>query len=104
MSATRLYLDANIFILAFENKNEVSRKLFELISLNERAKRWFLTTSELTLAELMVDPIRRSDDRLVEIYENLTFGNALIEIGTVSREVLWHAAQLRAENHLLATA
>src|SRR5688572_24313959 len=101
MAAPRLYLDANIFILAFENNDDVARKLLELISLNENAKTHFLATSELTLAELMVDPIRKNNDRLIEIYENLTIGNALIKIGTVSRDVLWHAAQLRAENLFL---
>ena len=101
MVVPRLYLDANIFILAFENNDDVARKLLGLISLNENAKSHFLATSELTLAELMVDPIRKTNDRLIEIYENLTIGNALIKIGTVSRDVLWHAAQLRAENPFL---
>jgi predicted nucleic acid-binding protein len=101
MSAPRLYLDANIFILAFENTNDVSEKVFELISLNENATSHFLATSELTLAELMVEPLRKQDIRLIEIYENLTIGNALIQIGPVNREILWRAAQLRAENQSL---
>jgi predicted nucleic acid-binding protein len=101
MVATRLYLDANIFILAFENNNDISRKLLELVSLNENTKLKFLATSELTLAELMVDPVRKNNVRLIEIYDNLTIGNTLINIGTVSRDVLWHAAQLRAENSSL---
>lgn len=101
MAANRLYLDANIFILAFENNDEVSRKLLDLISLNENTKVRFLTTSELTLAELMVEPLRKNIERLIEIYDNLTIGNAFIHVGTVSRDVLWNAALLRAENSSL---
>lgn len=98
MAAIRLYLDANIFIYAFENDDVVAKKLLELISLNSAAKPPFLVTSELALAELLVDPFRKNNERLIEIYDNLTIGNAFIMIGAVSRDVLWHAALLRAQH------
>lgn len=98
MASIRLYLDTNVFISAFENNDDLARKLLELISLNENAKSPFLATSEMTLAELMVDPFRKNNDRLIEIYDNLTLGNAFIRVGNVSRDVLWHAALLRAEH------
>lgn len=97
MADIRLYLDANIFIYAFENNDAVARKLLEFISLNPASSPPFLATSELTLAELMVDPIRKNNDRLIEVYDNLTIGNAFIKVAPVSRDVLWHAALLRAE-------
>lgn len=96
MAAIRLYLDANIFIYAFENDDAVAKKLLELVSLESIAK--FLVTSEFTLSELMVDPFRKNDERLIDIYDNLTIGNAFIKVGTVTRDVLWHAALLRAEH------
>lgn len=98
MASIRLYLNTNVFISAFENNDDLARKLLELISLNSGAKSPFLATSEMTLAELMVDPFRKNNDRLIEVYDNLTLGNAFIKVGTVSRGVLWHAALLRAEH------
>jgi Predicted nucleic acid-binding protein, contains PIN domain len=96
MAALRLYLDANIFIYAFENNDAAARKLLELISASA-GKSPFLATSELALAEFLVDPLRRNNRRLIDIYDNLTVGNAFIMIGTVSRDVLWHAALLRSQ-------
>jgi predicted nucleic acid-binding protein len=101
MAAARLYMDTNIFISALENNDDVSKKLLELISLNESGAKPVLMTSEIALAELVVHPLRRNDTRLLEIYDNITIGNAFISVGTVSREVLWYAAILRAEHSSL---
>ena len=95
--AFRLYVDTNIFIYAFENNDALAKKLLQLISLNEGRKRTFLATSELVLAELMVDPLKKGNEPLVELYDNISIGNAFVSIGTVTREVLWHAAQLRSQ-------
>jgi predicted nucleic acid-binding protein len=97
MAAVRLYIDTNIFIYAFENNDALAKKLLQVISLNEGRKQPFLATSEIVLAELMVDPLRKGNERLVELYDNISIGNAFILVGTVTREVLWHAAQLRSE-------
>ncbi|MER8534373.1 PIN domain-containing protein [Mesorhizobium sp. M1005] len=97
MAAVRLYVDTNIFIYAFENNDALAKKLLQLISLNEGRKQPFLATSEIVLAELMVDPLRKNNERLIELYDNISIGNAFISIGTITREVFWHAAQLRSE-------
>ncbi|MER8713879.1 PIN domain-containing protein [Mesorhizobium sp. M0815] len=98
MAAVRLYVDTNIFIYAFENNDALAKKLLQLISLNDGRKQLFLATSEIVLAELMVDPLmRKNNDRLIELYDNISIGNAFISIGAITREVLWHAAQLRSE-------
>lgn len=97
MAAARLYIDTNIFIYAFENSDALAKKLLQIISLNEGRKRPLLATSEIVLAELMIDPLRKSSERLIELYDNISIGNAFILVGTITREVLWHAAQLRAE-------
>lgn len=98
MAGASVYLDTNVFIYAFENNDAVARKLLELFSLNAESKPPFLVTSEFALAELMVDPFRRNDERLVDIYDNMTIGNSFVQVGTVSRDVLWNAALLRAEH------
>ncbi|MBZ9774595.1 type II toxin-antitoxin system VapC family toxin [Mesorhizobium sp. CO1-1-8] len=91
MAAFRLYVDTNIFIYAFENNDAL------LISLKGGRKQPFLATSELVLAELVVDPLKKSNEPLVELYDNISIGNAFVSIGMVTREVLWHAAQLRSQ-------
>lgn len=93
----RLYVDTNIFIYAFENNDALAKKLLHLISLNEGTKQPFLATSELVLAELMVDPLKKGNKPLIELYENISIGNAFVRVGTITREVLWHAAQLRSQ-------
>lgn len=98
MAGASVYLDTNVFIYAFENNDAVARKLLELFSLNTATKPPFLATSEFTLAELMVDPFRKNDERLVDIYDNLTIGNSFVWVGTVSRDVLWNAALMRAQH------
>jgi len=98
IAVANVYVDTNVFILAFENNDLRAEKLLELISLNSESRAPFLGTSELALAELMIEPLRNRDDHLIELYDNLVLGNAFVEVGTVSREVLWRASMLRA-NH-----
>jgi predicted nucleic acid-binding protein len=49
------------------------------------------------LAELVVDPLKKNNERLIELYDNISIGNAFILVGAVTRETLWHAAELRSE-------
>lgn len=97
----RLYLDANIIIYAFENTDEVSERLRSLIAAASSPRHRFLATSELTLAEIVVAPLRNGDGRLIDIYESITIGNSFVHVGTVSRDVLWLAAILRSEHRQL---
>lgn len=97
MAAFRLYVDTNIFIYAFENNDALARKLLQLVSLSEDRKQPFIATSEIVLAELMVDPLKKGNASLVELYDNISIGNAFISIGAITREILWHAAQLRSK-------
>ena len=97
----RLYLDANIFIYAFENTDEKSERLRALIAATSSPRHRFLATSELTLAEIVVVPLRNGNRHLIDIYESITIGNSFIHVGIVSRDVLWLAAVLRSENREL---
>jgi predicted nucleic acid-binding protein len=97
----RLYLDTNIIIYAFENTDEISERLRGLIAAASSPRHRFLATSELTLAEIVVVPLRKGDRRLIDIYESITIGNSFVHVGTVSREVLWLAAILRSRHRQL---
>ncbi|MBY6241615.1 type II toxin-antitoxin system VapC family toxin [Methylosinus sp. Sm6] len=89
------YLDANIFILAFERQGPVSdcaRSVFDLV--NERGA--VAVISELLVAELLVHPIRKGDDRLAAVYSELLGSPTGFETRPIDRQVLVEAARQRA--------
>lgn len=94
---TRLYLDANIFIRLFEGNDELSDALSTLLLTSRSNGNPFLTTSEFTLAELLVVPYRNADDHLIQLYDNWTLPNSHIEVRPIHRSVLWYAAVLRSQ-------
>ena len=53
---SRIYVDTNVFILLFERRDKVSNLLAELFLIDRTGRESLLATSELTLAELLVDP------------------------------------------------
>ena len=92
----RLYLDSNVFIHMFEMRDELADHLRELVLTESTRSETFLATSDFTLAELLVEPRRRKDDRLIQIYDNWTVTNDHITVGPISRDVLRSAAVLRS--------
>lgn len=95
---TKVYLDTNIFINFFEPKEDMHHALIDLLAATTRS---FFVTSELTLAELLVDPYRNGDERLIQLYDNWTISNEILEVGPVSRDALYYAAVLRARYKML---
>lgn len=63
----KIYLDTNIFILAFENDSKISTALANLLSIGDHTRRF--ATSELTLSELLVKPYRDENDSAIDRYE-----------------------------------
>lgn len=92
--AHRLYLDANVFIAAFETQNT---DIFSLFVDPPRRPGPFLFTSLLTRAELLVHPYRCGNDRLISVYENWTESNEILSVGPIDAESLRYAAVLRAQ-------
>jgi predicted nucleic acid-binding protein len=90
----RLYLDANIFIAAFETRNE---RVLSLFLNRPKASGAFLFTSLLTKAELLVIPYRNRDDRLITVYENWMESNDILSVGPIDGDALQYAAVLRAQ-------
>lgn len=93
----RLYVDTNIFIRLFEGNDALTDALAELFLIERPDSQPFLATSELTLAEALVKPYRKSDERLIERYESWTISNPYLEVRSVDRKVLWYAAVLRSQ-------
>jgi predicted nucleic acid-binding protein len=91
----KIYLDANIFILAFERRGPASdyaRAVFELID----GKAAIAVISELLVAELLVHPLRTNDDRLAEVYSELLESPDGFESRPIDKDVIIEAARQRA--------
>lgn len=88
-----IYLDSNALI-RFVEGTEVP-----LLSLIQHAKqgRVQLFTSELTLAEVLVGPLKHKQDHLVSIYEQLLGDSAAITMVPVSQVILRTSATIRAD-------
>lgn len=95
-----VYLDTNPIIYLTEGNAAFKASITNLFAEFERAEAR-LITSELTLTEALVLPLRQGDVELVAVYERLF--DELIEALPVSREVLIMAARLRADTSTLRT-
>ncbi|TCK30697.1 putative nucleic acid-binding protein [Ancylobacter aquaticus] len=93
----RLYWDTNTFIRMVETGDIVGQQLGRLLTraLDGRAS---IVTSELTLAELLVEPLRRQDDELLDAYRDLFTAASRIDIAVVDRPVPLATAQIRADH------
>lgn len=94
-SEKRVYLDANILIEAFEGGNQNGTQLVDLLAGNDGSRPAYLFTSELTLAEVLVQPLLQNNSDLVQSYDNLLNNSAILISVPVNRPVLWNAAALR---------
>jgi predicted nucleic acid-binding protein len=91
----RLYLDANILIHLLEGNDALASALAALFVRAWR-RNLLLVTSELTLAEVLVVPIRERRSRMIKRYDDLLRSNVHFEVSLVDRSVLHSAASLRA--------
>jgi predicted nucleic acid-binding protein len=103
-----VYLDANVFIEMWENRQtEASRLIWRMFSISMR-RDWCFVSSELSLTEVLVDPIasaKKSNDwTLVDLYRFQIFDKEPFQrIAPVTREVLDMAANVRSENSGIKT-
>ncbi len=92
-SRARVYLDTNVFILAFESNAENFahlRAFFEFLRRNEK----IAVTSELTLAELLAPSQQPWRNRHL-FYQNLLIWSGIIELRPITRSILIETADLR---------
>ncbi|WP_024586681.1 PIN domain-containing protein [Aliihoeflea sp. 2WW] len=95
-SIERLYLDTNVFVAMAEGADDLSSELYGLVG-TQRPGQAFLCTSELSLAELLVQPYRDENDGLIQLYDNWINSGAWLEVRPVDRGVLWYAAVVRQQ-------
>ncbi|MBB3655802.1 putative nucleic acid-binding protein [Rhizobium sp. BK650] len=94
---SRIYLDTNIFIMAFERRDETSDRLAQLLAAGDTDVEPKFVTSELTLSELLVTPYRQNDDSLIDTYEGLILTSSWLEVLPVAPPTLRYAAVLRSQ-------
>ncbi|PZO47147.1 MAG: VapC toxin family PIN domain ribonuclease [Phormidesmis priestleyi] len=94
-----MYLDANIWIYALEPISDYSQPLATLFEADD-AGSLTLVTSELSLAEILVRPIKKAN-----IFEQETYAKAITSTDSlivvpVNRSILIEAAATRANTKL----
>lgn len=94
--AAPIYVDANVFIYAFEKGHRPS---FDLFATAGRFRPARLYTSVLSKAELLVRPIREGSSDLIHLYSSWTDENEALEVIPVSRNIAKRSAELRAAHH-----
>src|SRR5580700_1107736 len=93
----RVYLDTNVLIRGMERTDAGAGEVGRLIEFAER-DRLQLVTSELTLSEVLVGPIRRGDDILATAYLDLLTDEPIFELLPVTRDILIESSQIRARS------
>ncbi|WEK05039.1 MAG: PIN domain-containing protein [Candidatus Devosia phytovorans] len=94
-----VYADTNVFIRAWEGGHELTTALIDLLEIRHGNAPVF-ATSELTLAEILVHPLRDHDRRLRIRYERLLEPSDWLRVGEVDRTILLGAALLRSRYRL----
>ena len=98
--AAPVYLDANILIRMIESAPQDLAAIRSALAPYVERGAVFIT-SELSLTEVLVHPIRQNDSARIERYQRLL--TDFVETKPVSREVLLTEARLRARKPALRT-
>ena len=93
------YLDTNTFIYAVEQIKEFRPLVDELLPAIDRGS-VRAVTSELTLAEALVKPLRDGNEALAQDYVAAIQPRPALKVAPVSRDVLVSAARMRAPTAL----
>ncbi|MCW5932741.1 MAG: PIN domain-containing protein [Fimbriimonadia bacterium] len=97
----KVYIDASILIYLVERHTRYSALLQPL--LDTAAEHSIqLMTSELTVLETLILPLRAKNDALVRRYEEALFESELT-LALINREIILEAARLRAQHVSLRT-
>ncbi|MFG1229222.1 type II toxin-antitoxin system VapC family toxin [Xanthobacter wiegelii] len=95
MTVPRVNLDTNVFITAMEQAGARSDHAWWVLSSLEEGE-FVGVTSELTLSEVLVKPLERGADAVVEAYQGMIAPSVGFDVLPVDRAVLVVAARLRA--------
>lgn len=96
LTSGRVYLDANAIIYSYE-RIEPYRTLLEPLWLGAAVRTYSIVTSDLTLTEVLVGPIKQGNAALQAGFKRLLLRSANVQSVRITRSVLERAATLRAE-------
>ncbi len=89
-----IYLDTNILIFAIESREPWFKVLLPLFEAFDRGSIRAIT-SELTVAEVLTQPISAGDQDLISKYRELLAFDSSVETIPVDRAILMRAATIR---------
>lgn len=95
-TGARKYLDSNVFIYALEGFLEFA-EICRGILLGLDQGLITCTTSELTLAEVLVHPFMKNDAAILGSYRDLVRDQEHLSLRPVTRSILEESARIRAE-------
>jgi predicted nucleic acid-binding protein len=95
----RIYLDTNIVIYAVEGFAQYAPQIQALLDAMD-ANEVSVVTSELTLAEVLVGPLKAKNAPVQQIYRSFLTPTVTVVVPPVSRDILEESAQLRATTKL----
>jgi len=99
LAGRRLYLDVNVFIYAMEGLAPFAPVAVEVLKLLDSGAATAIT-SELSLAECLVKPMRDNNAPLVRVYQQAFESTPHSTVAPITRDILVAAAQLRAASSL----
>ncbi|MGG6269325.1 type II toxin-antitoxin system VapC family toxin [Leptolyngbya sp. AN03gr2] len=92
----RIYLDTNVWIYAVESYPSFIQDLTALLQSIDQGHQVAIT-SELSLAEVLVKPLREKDQARQDAYKRAIVNRNNVFVVPVLRELLIDAAQVRAD-------
>ena len=91
-----IYFDTNVFIYSIEGHEKYYSWLEGLFKFVYQ-QNIQIVTSELTLAECLVKPVRDGNRAAIKAFKDYIKSNELMAVKSVSREVLIRSATVRSE-------
>jgi predicted nucleic acid-binding protein len=95
----RIYLDTNVWIYAVESYPAFIQELTDFFQRVDQ-NHYVALTSELSLAETLVKPIKDNDRARQTAYKKAIVSRNNVSVVPIRRELLIDAAQVRAETGL----
>ncbi len=99
LAGSTAYIDANVFIYAIERIEDFVPLVADLMPAID-GQEFHAVTSELTLAETLVRPLREDNEELAADYVAAIQPRRALRVVPVSREILIDAARIRASTGL----
>jgi predicted nucleic acid-binding protein len=96
---TKVYFDTNIIIYAIEGFAAFDDQIKALLQAMDDAE-ISVITSELTLAEVLVKPIKDQDTTVQQLYRSFLTASPVLQMAPIARNILEEAAHLRATTKL----